>query len=372
MPSLITDSPAAPTAHAPATLRPDARAGDRALALWLLACCGMIFVMVILGGVTRLTLSGLSITQWQPLMGVIPPLDHADWMREFAHYKATTQYQVVNEGMSLADFKSIFWWEYTHRLWGRLIGIAFLVPFLYFLARRRIARPLVPRLAILFALGALQGAVGWYMVMSGLEGRTSVSQYRLAAHLGLALLIYAYMLWLALDLLWPRADSLPHDAARGVARWGRALAAWIYLVALSGSFVAGLHAGLIYNTFPLMNGHLIPPGLYPLSPWFRSAFDDVMTVQFDHRMLAIATVLLVVAFRLALARLELSPRARLAANLMCGWVFVQVALGVSTLLLVVPVALAACHQAGALVLFSLAILAAHELPSARRRGGAET
>jgi cytochrome c oxidase assembly protein subunit 15 len=363
LPTLTTPAPS-PVARSPAQAPTHARSSDRALAAWLLLCGAMVFVMVVLGGVTRLTLSGLSITEWQPVMGAIPPLDHATWLKEFALYKATTQYKVMNEGMTLSEFQSIFWWEYTHRLWGRLIGAAFLVPFLYFLVRGRIARRLVPRLAILFGLGALQGAVGWFMVMSGLEGRTSVSQYRLAAHLGLALLIYAYMLWLALDLLWPREVGSSVGMRRAFRR-GVALVAWIFLVAISGSFVAGLHAGLIYNTFPLMDGHWIPSGLYPLAPWFRSAFDDVMTVQFDHRLLAIATLVLVVAFRLSLATHDLAPRARLAANLLCAMVLVQLALGISTLLLVVPVALAACHQAGALLLFSLAIWTAHELSPAR-------
>jgi heme a synthase len=323
----------------------------------------MVFVMVVLGGITRLTLSGLSITEWNPVMGAIPPLDAAQWQVQFDLYQATPQYRILNAGMSLAAFKSIFWWEYTHRLWGRLIGAVFLLPFLYFLVRGRIGPRLGIRLAILFGLGALQGAVGWFMVMSGLEGRISVSQYRLAAHLGLALLIYAYMLWLALDLLWPPAPA-PRPMRPSAYRRACALAAWIFLVALSGSFVAGLHAGLIYNSFPLMDGSLIPHGLYPLSPWFKSAFEDVMTVQFDHRLLALATFALVLAFRLSLIKLELGTRGRRAADLLCGMVFVQVALGIATLVLVVPIPLAAAHQAGALILFSLALWTAHELRDA--------
>jgi heme a synthase len=322
----------------------------------------MVFVMVVLGGVTRLTLSGLSITEWQPIMGVVPPMGAADWQAQFDLYQATPQYRIMNPGMTLPEFQSIFWWEYTHRLWGRLIGIVFLVPFIYFFIRGRIARRLAPRLAILFGLGALQGGVGWFMVMSGLEGRTSVSQYRLAAHLGLALLIYAYLLWLALDLLRPPAAA-PRKRSGAYGR-GLALAAWIFLVALSGSFVAGLHAGLIYNTFPLMDGRLIPHGLYPLSPWFRSAFEDVASVQFDHRMLALATFVLVLVFRLSLIKLDLGSRGRRAADLLNAMVFVQLALGIATLVLAVPIPLAACHQAGALILFSLALWTAHELRDA--------
>lgn len=330
----------------------------------------MVFAMVVLGGITRLTLSGLSITEWNPIIGAIPPLNDADWQAQFDLYKHTTQYSVLNPGMTLAEFKSIFWWEYVHRLWGRAIGFVFLLPFLYFLARGRIDRKLAPRLVLLFVLGALQGAVGWLMVMSGLEGRTSVSQYRLAAHLSLALLIYGSMLWLALDLLWP-------PARRGVTTLGRAmkpgrafgwalgLASWIFLVALSGSFVAGLHAGLVYNTFPLMDGKLIPDGLFNLSPWFINPFEDIMTVQFDHRILAITTFVLVILLWLSLRPLRLAPRTRLAANLLLLMAFAQIALGISTLLLAVPVSLAAAHQAGALLLFSLALWTAHELRNAR-------
>lgn len=343
---------------------------DRTVALWLLACCIMVFVMVVLGGITRLTLSGLSITEWNPIMGAIPPLNAADWQSQFKLYEHTPQYLIMNPGMTLVEFKSIFWWEYTHRLWGRAIGLVFLLPFLYFLARGRIDRKLALRLLVLFVLGGLQGAAGWFMVMSGLEGRTSVSQYRLAVHLALALFIYGYMLWLALDLLWPRATErtpMPGGASRLGRAFGVALGlvGWVFLIAISGSFVAGLHAGLVYNTFPLMDGKLIPNGLFSLSPWFANLFEDITTVQFDHRVLAIATLVLVIVFWLSLRSLRLAPRARLAANLLLLMVFAQVALGISTLLLAVPVPLAAAHQAGALVLFSLVLWTVHELRNAR-------
>ncbi|MFI4988718.1 MAG: COX15/CtaA family protein [Alphaproteobacteria bacterium] len=339
------------------------RSGDRAVAYWLLACCAMVFAMVVIGGITRLTHSGLSIVTWDPIMGALPPLGQAEWQAQFDLYKATLQYRLENEGMTLAAFKAIFWWEYVHRLWGRLIGVVFLVPFLYFAMSGRIDRKLAPRLAILFLLGALQGVLGWFMVMSGLAERSSVSQYRLAAHLAAALLIYGYMLALALALLAP-----PAARARSIGRasvGGYLLTAWILLVALSGAFVAGLHAGLVYNSFPLMDGRVVPAGLFPAAPWYANLFADVTTVQFEHRLLAMATAALVLLFRLSLRRLALGPRARLAANLLALMVLVQLALGIATLLLVVPIPLAAWHQAGALLLFTLALWTAHEL-----KGGA--
>jgi cytochrome c oxidase assembly protein subunit 15 len=346
-----------------ATTRLHPRARARPLAYWLLACCAMVFAMVVIGGITRLTHSGLSIAEWNPIMGAIPPLGHAEWQAQFALYQMTPQYRLENAGMTLGAFKTIFWWEYVHRLWGRLIAAVFLLPFLYFLWRGRIEPHLAPKLAFLFVLGALQGALGWFMVMSGLAQGTSVSQYRLAAHLAAALVIYAYMLWLALDLLSP-GEGAPRAAAAARARLaGKFLVAWIFVVAVSGAFVAGLHAGLIFNSFPLMDGRLVPAGLFSTTPWYASLFADVTTVQFDHRLLALLTLVLVLLFRLSLGALDLAPRARRAADLLALTVLVQVGLGIATLLLAVPIPLAACHQAGALLLFSCVIWTAHELGS---------
>jgi cytochrome c oxidase assembly protein subunit 15 len=341
-----------------------AAASDRPIAYWLLICCAMVFAMVVIGGITRLTHSGLSIVEWDPIMGAIPPLSHAEWQTLFERYQQTPQYLLENHGMSLAEFKSIFWWEYVHRLWGRTIGVVFLLPLLYFVLRGRIERKLVPRLFVLFLLGGLQGALGWFMVESGLVARTSVSQYRLAAHLAAALVIYAYMLWLALDLLLPRLRTRRAPAAaRGFGR-ARALCGWIFLVMVSGAFVAGLHAGLVYNTFPLMDGRLVPAGLFDQVPLLANFFENVITVQFDHRLLAESTVALVILFWLSTRRLELEPRPRLALGLLLAMVFVQLGLGIATLLLVVPIPLAATHQAGALTLFTLALWSAHELRDA--------
>lgn len=340
---------------------------NRAPAYWLLVCCAMVFVMVVLGGVTRLTLSGLSITEWNPIMGAIPPLNDADWQAQFALYKQSPQYLIMNPGMGLPEFKSIFWWEFIHRLWGRTIGLVFLVPFLYFLWRGWLHRQLVPKLVILFLLGGLQGALGWFMVKSGLVGdNTSVSQYRLAAHLAAAFVIYAYMLSLALDLLAATRAEPRRAMRRRDYRRGTSLSAWVFFVAISGAFVAGLHAGLIYNTFPLMDGQLVPDGLFSRAPFVSNFFADVTTVQFDHRVLAITTLVLVVLFRISLGTGRLPPRAATAANLLFLMVLIQVALGISTLIFVVPVPLAAAHQAGALMLFTLALWTAHELKPERR------
>jgi heme a synthase len=356
----------------PAT-RPPAPGGDRMVGYWLLACCAMVYAMLVIGGVTRLTASGLSITVWHPVMGAIPPLSSEDWQRLFDAYRRSPEYLLLNQGMSLADFKQIFWWEYLHRLWGRLIALIFLLPFLVLLLRGRIARRLAPRLAIVFLLGALQGALGWYMVESGLVDRPSVSQYRLAAHLLAAILIYGYMLWLALDLLFPgpRPDltasnrASRRSAAARLFRQAVPLTGLVLLVAFSGAFVAGLHAGLIDNTFPLMEGRILPSELAALAPLYLNPFENPVTAQFDHRVLASSLVALLLLFRLGARRAALPPRARLALDLLPLMAILQASLGISTLLLVVPVPLAAAHQAGALALFTIALWLCHELRAAR-------
>jgi cytochrome c oxidase assembly protein subunit 15 len=259
--------------------------------------------------------------------------------------------------MDLAGFKRIFWWEYVHRLLGRLIGAAFLLPLVWFAARGRISRELTWKLAGIFVLGGLQGAMGWYMVQSGLIDDPRVSQYRLAAHLALALLIYAAMLWIALGLLFSR-DAGSASRPRGFAF---ALAGLVFVMAVSGSFVAGIRAGLAYNSFPLMNGYVAPPGMFVLEPWYLNFFANAATVQFDHRLIAWALAALVPWFWVRVRGAAASRRARLAAHLLLGALAVQIALGISTLLLAVPVPLAAAHQAGALVVFTAALLAAHAL-----------
>ncbi len=337
---------------------------NRRVAVWLLICCALVFAIVVVGGVTRLTHSGLSITEWQPIVGTLPPLTDADWDTAFSKYQLTPEYQQVNNGMSLPEFQRIFWWEYFHRLLGRVIGVVFLLPFLWFMARRQIPAGYALRFAAIFALGAAQGALGWYMVKSGLTDDPRVSQFRLAAHLGLAFLIFAAMLLCALSLLWPahgdRRDA--HPALSSARRWSVAVACMVYLQVLSGALVAGTHAGLAYNTFPMMNGALVPPDILSLAPWWRNPFYNLATVQFDHRLLALLLAIAVPFLWWKVVAMPTSQnRARLGACVLTGMLCVQVALGIATLVLAVPVPLAALHQAGALLLFALALNLAHAL-----------
>jgi cytochrome c oxidase assembly protein subunit 15 len=323
----------------------------RAVAAWLFFCCAMIFAMVVIGGVTRLTESGLSITEWKPVSGAIPPLTAEAWQDAFAKYREIPEYRERNAGMTLAEFKNIYWWEFIHRLWGRLIGVVYAVPLLWFVLRGQVRGPLAWKLGGIFVLGGLQGVLGWYMVQSGLVERIDVSQYRLTAHLGLALLIYAATLWTALDLLRPGGGSTPFGRA------ALAFSALAFLTMLAGGFVAGLDAGMAYNTFPLMDGRLVPAGYLDETPWWLNLFENVAAVQFNHRLLGIATLAGAVA--LAIAGRNAAPRAR-ALALATGFMAVlQVALGIATLLLVVPIPLAAAHQAGAVALLTFALATAH-------------
>jgi cytochrome c oxidase assembly protein subunit 15 len=334
----------------------------RLVALWLLACCALVFAMVVVGGITRLTHSGLSIVEWQPLVGALPPLDEAQWERTFAKYRDTPEFKLRNHDMTLAGFKGIFWWEYFHRLLGRLIGVAFFVPFVYFLVRRRIHGPLAWRLGAIFVLGGLQGALGWYMVKSGLVDDPRVSPLRLAAHLGMAFLIFALMLWTALDLLTrPAAGDVPR--AR---RLAGALVAIVFLMVLSGALVAGIRAGYAYNTWPLMNGRWIPDEILLIEPWWNNLAYNMATVQFDHRGIAyvIAALALLTWWRVRSA--SRAGPARIWADALLAAVVVQVSLGIATLLLRVPVSLAALHQAGAVLVFTCALGLRHALRAPRR------
>ena len=332
------------------------------IAIWLLVVCALIFAMVVLGGVTRLTRSGLSIVEWQPLMGAIPPLTHTDWLELFEKYKLTPEYQKVNVGMDLAGFQGIFWLEYFHRLLGRLIGLAFALPFVYFLVRKQIERTLAPKLWLLFALGAAQGLLGWLMVASGLVDMPRVSPYRLTAHLGLAILIYAAMLWVALGLLYPKPQAEDSPAA-ALRHFGLAVTALVFCMILTGGFVAGTHAGFAFNDWPYMHGRLVPEGLYALDPWWANLFENIATVQFNHRLVAYLLCLVIPAYWFLARRQRLEARTRSLFHLLLAMLAVQVALGIATLVYVVPVSLAAAHQAGALLLLTLALLLNHRLRS---------
>lgn len=313
--------------------------------------------MVILGGVTRLTGSGLSMVQWQPIMGVLPPLNAEQWEESFRLYQQYPEYNLKNTGMDLPAFKSIFYFEYAHRLLGRLIGVLFFIPLVFFVFAKKISRPLMPKLLIMFLLGGMQGLLGWYMVKSGLVNNPHVSQYRLTAHLGLAVLIYGYMLWVALDLLQPRERSLSSEKGR---IFSVVILALVFITMLSGGFVAGLKAGLVYNTFPLMDGEWVPQGLFSLDPNWRNFFENITTVQFDHRLLAMALSVIIVAFGISTWRAGRPLASRAGLYLLLAALLLQVSLGISTLLLRVPVALAASHQGGALLLLSMSILVAHQ------------
>ena len=340
---------------------PDATSvrAPRAIAVWLLLCCAMLFAMVVVGGVTRLTHSGLSIIEWQPVIGTIPPLNDVEWQSTFQKYQQTPEFKLHNFDMGVAEFKGIFWWEYFHRLLGRLIGVVFLVPFVYFLWRGNTRGTLAWKLAGIFLLGAVQGGMGWYMVKSGLVDEPRVSHLRLTAHLGLAFLIFAAQFWVALDLLSPRKSRLQVPPA--LARFSQWLAGLVFLMVLSGGLVAGLRAGLAYNTFPLMHGHFVPPDMFVLDPWYANFIGNMGTVQFDHRLIAWALAMLIPLLWWRVSRAAVSDPARLASHLLLGALVVQFTLGVATLLLAVPVALGAAHQAGALLLFAAALAVAHEL-----------
>ncbi|MGE0621364.1 MAG: COX15/CtaA family protein [Pseudomonadales bacterium] len=330
---------------------------DRVIGLWLGLCCLTIFAMVVLGGVTRLTGSGLSMVEWEPILGVLPPLSEAEWEDTFAKYRQYPEYRLKNAGMDLTGFKEIFWLEYFHRLLGRGIGLLFALPFLYFLIRRRIDPALTPRLIGLFVLGGLQGLMGWYMVQSGMVDDPHVSQYRLTAHLLLAIVIYVWMLWLVMDLLRGRHRV---RVSGGWVRGGYALTGLVLLTIASGGFVAGLKAGFTFNTFPLMNGQWLPDGLMLMEPVWKNLFENIITVQFNHRVLAMALAAIVVVFWWLARRRTDSPAVRRALDLMLAAMSLQIALGISTLLLVVPVPLAAAHQAGAVLLLTAVLNVAHE------------
>ena len=335
---------------------------DRRIAAWLIACCALVFAMVVLGGVTRLTRSGLSIVEWQPIIGALPPLTSADWEELFSKYQQTPEYQKVNPGMTLAGFKGIFWLEYFHRLLGRLIGVAFFLPLIYFLWRRALAPPLTLKLSGIFLLGAAQGALGWFMVMSGLVDDPRVSHYRLTAHLALAFAIYAAMLWIALDLLDP-PPARPATPARltRLRRLAWTVSGLVVAMVVTGGFVAGIRAGYAYNTFPLMNGYWIPPEILLVEPWYLNFFNNMATVQFDHRAGAWLLAVAVPWLWYEAGRAELSREVRLLTHLLLATLAVQIALGIATLLLAVPVALGTAHQAGALAVFTVALALNHAL-----------
>lgn len=325
---------------------------SRAVAIWLATVAVLVTAMVVVGGATRLTGSGLSITEWKPIKGVIPPLNLGEWQAEFARYQAIPQYRELNRGMSLGQFQSIFWWEWSHRLLGRLVGVVFFVPFVWFLVRREISRRMAWRLGVLFVLGGLQGLVGWWMVASGLSDRLYVAPERLMTHLGLAFALLAALVWTALDAWagWAR-QTLPSP-------WGGralALAGLIYLQVLLGALVAGNHAGLVYNDWPLMAGRLVPSDYAGTGLWSTLAHSQG-AVQLHHRLLAYLVFVAAIGMAWAVSRTPYLARdAKQLAMALAGGVIVQVGLGIATLMTAVPFALGMAHQLMAAIVFSLAV-----------------
>jgi cytochrome c oxidase assembly protein subunit 15 len=332
------------------------------VAAWLFAMAAMIALMVCVGGATRLTDSGLSIVEWRPVTGAVPPLSDADWAREFEKYRTIPEYERVNFGMSLADFKEIYWWEWGHRFLGRLLGIAFMAPLIIFVIARRVDRKMAMRLGGIFILGGLQGALGWWMVASGLSERVDVSQYRLAAHLSLAVLLFGAVLWTALDL-W-----------RGGARIGRApllfsaFAIAVFAQMALGAFVAGLRAGRTFNTWPLMDGRFFPEGYFAGAPSFNDLFETAAAAQFNHRLgayllCAFGIYVFIAARRLGLGR---------DGAIVLGALFAQVLLGIATVLAATPISLGLAHQALALGVFAAALNLAHGASISIAMGSSES
>lgn len=338
---------------------PDAR-DARLVGRWLALFAALVFLIVLAGGATRLTESGLSITEWKPVSGVIPPLGEEAWQAEFAKYQRIPQYGALNPDMTMSGFRRIYLWEYGHRLLARMVGLVFLVPLLWLAVRRRL--PLRTRSPlVLVALGLLgQAAMGWWMVKSGLTERVAVSHYRLAAHLATALLLLGFTIWIAAGLLEQRAVAGFTAAVRRV-RPLAALLALAFVTVVSGALVAGLRAGRIYNTFPLMAGQLVPAEYAQLDPWWRNLFDNPAAVQLNHRVLAIATFALAVALYFVYRRIGDSRFAR-RMRLVLAAAVLQVALGIATLLLAVPVWLGVAHQGGAVLLLVAVLLALHAAP----------
>jgi len=327
-----------------------------AVRIWLFAVAGLCFAIAVVGAVTRLTESGLSMVEWKPLTQDIPPLSHDDWLRVFGLYQQSPQYRLVNAGMSLSEFQGIFWWEWTHRLIAQLIGIAFAVPFAWFLVRRQLPRRLVPYLAGLFLLGGMQGLLGWAMVASGLVDRPSVSHYRLAAHLSLDLTIYALTLWTAFFVSRPRAElAVPAPLQPALRKHATIGLAVLATTMIWGAFTAGLRGGLLYNSFPLMGGSIAPPDLLSMHPWWTNFVENPGSVQFVHRLLAMIAGLTLLGLALRLRAPSIAPELRRLATGLFAVVALQILLGIETVLHQVPVWLGALHQANAILLLGLVV-----------------
>lgn len=336
---------------------------NHAVRWWLLSVAALIAIMVLVGGATRLTESGLSITEWNPVTGALPPLNQAQWKEAFEGYKAIPQYRELNAGMSLSDFKSIFWWEWSHRLLGRFIGVAYLLPFLWFLWRGAVRGELKRRLWGIFALGGLQGVVGWWMVASGLTKRVEVSQYRLATHLVLALLIYTAIVWTVRRL----SDRPSLIATARLKATSIVLLVVTFVQLYLGALVAGLRAGKVYNTWPDIDGGFIPSSarLFFEQPWWRNLFDNTLTVQFEHRMVAYTLFVLAILHAIDAVRSRADAAVIRGALCLVAVITLQATLGILTLLNQAPIDLSLTHQAVAIAVLTFATLQAERLASRR-------
>jgi heme a synthase len=333
---------------------------NKHIAIWLFIVAIFIYGMIILGGVTRLTQSGLSMVKWQPIEGIIPPITEAEWQAEFEHYKQYPEYKKKHINIDLAGFKSIFYFEYSHRVLGRSIGLLFLLPFLYFYFRKKIPAGLTPKLLIMFVLGGLQGVLGWYMVKSGLVNDPHVSQYRLTAHLSAALVIYIYILWVAFSLIMPK----PIESAnfnQSFSKASKALIGMLLLLIMSGGLVAGTRAGYLFPTWPLMGESFIPEMIYTMKPWWMSMFEDPITIQLNHRLFAYVMFFLISAFAIIGLRKAPSKPLKIGFIGLIVALLLQVTLGISTLLMHVPVSIAAAHQGGAVILLTVLLYVSYRL-----------
>ena len=328
--------------------------------MWLYTVFASIFTLIMIGGATRLTDSGLSITEWQPIIGIIPPITFLDWQDAFAKYQQIPEYQLANKDTQLSEFKTIFWWEWGHRFLGRLTGLVFLIPFLYFLIHRRIGPRLMASLIALFTLGGLQAVLGWYMVKSGLVDRVDVSQYRLAAHLALALIILSFTLWMARTLGRPVIPAAQRKASRTVLFVAAGISALVFLQIILGAFVAGTDAGLSYNSWPLMDGVWVPSGLLILSPIYLNFLENPLTLQFDHRILAYIIFVVSLIHLTWIARGAGEGRLLVFSSLFLLCVVLQICAGIWALLLQVPLELGLLHQAGGVVVLLISVMQVQE------------
>ncbi len=330
----------------------------RSIIIWLLSGCFLFYVMVVIGGITRLTHSGLSMVEWNMIVGSMPPMTESDWAVPFEKYKQSPEYQIINNQFSLEEFKSIYWWEFIHRMLGRTIGVVFLLPFFYFLVKKKFDKPFLKKMYVLLFLGAFQGILGWYMVKSGLQKEPHVSHYRLAAHLISAFTVFGFTLWYALDLLYPKV-IVQNDQKKKIIRLANFMFGAIVVQIIYGAFVAGLKAGLFYNTFPRMGNSFFPETITAFEPFWKNFLANPAGVQFIHRYLAYFVVIVVVFVWEATRKMELTELQRKTSNVMVSVVFVQFLLGIITILYSVPVVMGVLHQTGAFVLFASALVFMH-------------